>query len=79
MSAVTDRKIQQSMNEEIKLAIENGDELPNQCLGTGCKIRLPRGYFFCKDCRVKKNPLRSLNSTSEITHRCGILLAGESR
>jgi len=79
MSAVIDRKIQKLMDEEIELAIKNGDELPNQCLGPECKVRLPHGYFFCKECRDKKNRRRPLNSTSDISHRCGILLAGEAR
>lgn len=73
MTAAIERKIQKQIEED---AEAESDGLPNQCLGKGCKIRLPKGLHFCKKCRPKNGHHGRRPSTPDISHRRGSLLSG---
>ena len=44
----------------------NVEELPNQCLGINCSVRLPKGKHFCVPCNKRR--LRGLGKTANGGH-----------
>jgi hypothetical protein len=80
-----DRNVKSRINgngetEPIEGCEEENVELSNKCLGIGCKVRLPRGEHFCKNCKIKKDSSKEGRlPINDRGSRSGDLLSGIAR